>query len=247
MDDAMEFLQLSLNPADYTLVFAGSINMEEMRSLAATYLASIPMSEIPFNEWANIDSQRPANTIREIYKGIEDRSVVYITWFIPETYTEETMAAVSVLDEYLSIRLVEEIRESLGGVYSISPWVSLSPLPSGELTGGIYFVCNPGRARELADAAMAQVHQVASGNINHDTLVKSREAMLMSHEQSIQRNLYITQSYANSAVIYNSPLSRMDKRPQLYQAVSAEDIQRVAAMLLEGSRVEMTLYPEIRN
>jgi predicted Zn-dependent peptidase len=45
-------------------------------------------------------------------------------------------------------------------------------------------------------------------------------------------------------VIYESPLTRMDKRPGLYQAVTAEDIQRIAARLLSGPQVEVILYPE---
>jgi zinc protease len=244
MDKAMDFIQLSLNPTDYTLVFTGSLSPEELRPLVETYLASIPPKETSFDEWAYIDYQRPASIQREIRKGKEDRSSVYICWFTPYDYSEEAMAAVSVLEEYLDIRLTEEIRETLGGVYSVSPSVSLSPLPRGELNGSIYFICNPNRARELAAAAVNQVREVAMGRINIDTLIKSREALVMSHEQSVQGNLYIAQSYANSMVIYESPLTRLDNRPRLYQAVTAQDIQRIAARLLSGPQVEIILYPE---
>ncbi|MCL2478663.1 MAG: hypothetical protein FWF22_04120, partial [Treponema sp.] len=61
---------------------------------------------------------------------------------------------------------------------------------------------------------------------------------------SVQSNLYIAQSYANSSVIYNSPLSRMDKRPELFQAVSAADLQNMAASLLDGGSARLILYPE---
>ena len=247
IDDALEFIVLSLNPSDYTLVFTGSLDIDEMKSFAMIYLASIPALDVSFDECVDVDFKRPSSVRKEINKGMEERSSVYIGWFINETYSEGLMAAASVLGEYLDIRLTEEIRESLGGVYSISPWVSISPLPHGELTGGIYFVCNPERAGELAAAAIAQVNEVALGRINTDTLAKSREALVKSHEESIQGNLYIAQSYANSAVIYNSPMNRMDRRPRLYQAVTREDIQHAASRLLQGSRVEIILYPENRN
>jgi zinc protease len=215
-----------------------------MRPLVETYLASIPYKQTAFDEWADTDYQRPGSVQKEIRKGREERSTVYISWFTPYDYSEEAMAAVSVLQEYLDIRLIEEIRETLGGVYSVSPSVSLSPLPRGELTGGIYFVCNPDRAKELAAATVNQIREVAMGRINTDTLTKSREALVMSHEQSVQSNFYIAQSYANSMVIYESPLTRLDNRPRLYQAVTAEDIQRIAARLLSGPQVEVILYPE---
>jgi zinc protease len=247
LDAAMDFIQYSLNPTDYTLVFVGSLNTGEMRPLVETYLASITPKEVLFNEWADVDYQRPGNTQREVRKGKEEQSVVLLTWFIPQTYSEEAFAAVSALEGYLDITLNDEIREKLGGVYSIGGNIGLSPLSRGELTGQIFFYCDPGRAKELIAAAEAQVRQIAQGTIDADVLAKARQALMQDYEQSIQSNSTIAASYANSAVIYHSPLSRMDRRPALYQAVTAEDIQRIAARVLEGSRVEMILYPEDWN
>jgi len=45
-------------------------------------------------------------------------------------------------------------------------------------------------------------------------------------------------------VIYRSPLNRLDRRPTLYRAVRAADLQEVAEELLSGSSVRLTLYPE---
>ena len=244
INDAMNFIRLSQNPSDYTFVFSGSLDLNVLRPLVQTYLASVPIRDISFNEWIDEDYMRPGKIEKEIRKGREERSTVYIGWFKPMEYTEENSAAAAVLQEYLDIRLTEEIRESLGGVYSISAGVSLSPLPRGELSGGLYFICNPQRAEELSAAAIAQIEMISRGDISEDILVKSREALIQSHEQSIQSNLYISQSYANSMVIYHSPLSRLDKRPGFYQAVNSEDIQYLAAQLLEGGPARIVLYPE---
>jgi len=246
--EALEFFRLCQNPSDYTFVFTGSIDFDAMRALTETYLASIPVpSAKAFNEWTEVDFMRPADLRKEIRKGREERSVVYMAWFTPMPFTDDDFASSAALDEYLNIVLNDEIRESLGGVYSISFWSSLSPAPTGELSGGIYFVCNPERAEELADAAEALVRETARGKIDNDVLIKSREALAQGHERSVQSNLYIAQSYANSAVIYHSPLNRMDKRPYLYQTVSAQDLQYIAMRLLERGMVRLILYPEAQN
>ena len=243
MDEAMAFIQACLNPGDYSFVFTGNLELPLIRSLVETYLASIPGSE-SFDEWADIDPIRPLDVSREIRKGREERSTVYLTWFRPAAYSEEKSASISVLDEYLSIILEEEIRENLGGVYSISSWVSLSPVPKGELSGGAFFVCDPRRAEELIAAVKNEFSKIAAGNVDAGVFEKAVEALIQGHEQSVQGNLYIAQSYANSAVIYDSPMSRLDKRPGLYRAVSHEDIERSAAELLEGGRAQLVLYPE---
>jgi zinc protease len=167
-----------------------------------------------------------------------------MSWFSPRPFSEENNAAVSALGEYLDIQLNDEIRQALGGVYSISTWASLSPIPAGELSGGVYFVCDPRRVEELVSAVNAEFQKISRGNIDNGVLQKAVEAMVRGHEESVQRNLFIAQSYANSAVIYKSPLSRLDRRPALYRAITQADIQKAASELLEGSHVRMTLFPE---
>jgi len=167
-----------------------------------------------------------------------------MSWYSKMPFSDKKSAATAVLSEYLDIKLIDEIREVLGGVYSVSSWVSLSPIPSGELSGGAYFTCDPKRVEELVSAVKEEFYKVSRGNIDDAVLQKAIEALIKEQEESIQSNLYIAQSYANSAVIYRSPLNRLDKRPALYRAVTTADLREAARELLEGSSVRLTLYPE---
>ncbi|MCL2007011.1 MAG: insulinase family protein [Treponema sp.] len=240
---AMAFAHASLNPSDYTFVFAGNLTPALMRPLIETYLASIPPSSA-FNQWANINPMRPAEVDREIRRGREERSTIYEVWYRPLAYSEENAAAVAVLSDYLDIVMIDEIREALGGVYAISSWVSLSPMPTSELSGGIFFVTDPGRIEELSAAAVEEFRKIARGEIDDSVFEKAVEALMQSHEESIQINSFLAQSYANSAVIFNAPLSRLNNRPVLQRAVRHADIQRIAAELLTGSHVRLVLVQE---
>jgi len=242
-DEALAFIRTCVNPADYTFVFTGNLEIPLLRSLAETYLASIPPSAA-FNEWAVIDPKRPQDTRKEVRKGKEEKSAVYMSWYRPQPYSEEKFASFSVLNDYLEIQLNDAIREGLGGVYSISSWVSISPIPTGELSGGVYFVCDPKRAEELILAVKNEFSAIAGGRIDQGILNKAVEALVKEHEERIQQNLYIAQSYANSSVIYRSPLSRLSKRPALYRSQERTDIQKAAEELLGGSQVIVILYPE---
>ena len=245
IDEALAFIVACLNPGDYTFVFTGNIELPLMRSLVETYLASVPNpNPAPFNEWADADYLRPSDVTKEVFKGKEEKSTVYFSWFKPEPYSEEKGASASVLSDYLDIILEEEIRENLGGVYSISSWVSLSLIPRGELSGGVFFVCDPKRVPELIASVKNEFSKIARGEVDADAFEKAVEALVKEHEQSVQSNLHIAMSYANSAVIYNSPMSRLDRRPGLYRAVRHSDIQKTAAQLLEGGRAQLVLYPE---
>ena len=176
--------------------------------------------------------------------GREQQSTVYLSWFIPQPYSEEDGAAASALNEYLDIRLIDQIREAMGGVYTISSWVSLSPIPSGELSGGVFFVCDPQRVDELVEAVHKEFRDIERGILDGEVFNKAIEALVQGHDQAIQSNAHIAQSYANSAVIFRSPLSRLDRRPALFRSVRPADLSAIMAKLLQGTSVRMVLLPE---
>jgi zinc protease len=240
---ALAFIRRSLNPADYTFVFTGNIDTEALRRCAETWLASIPPGET-WNTWRNLNIRRPGKTERPVYKGREEQSTVYMTWYDKAPYSEEAGAAASALTEYLEIRMTEEIREKLGGVYSISAFAVINPVPDGELNLSVYFACDPRRVRELTAAVTELISQTSGGAVHGDTFTKSVEALKKDWEASIQSNVYIARSYANSSALLNLPLSRLDKRPAYYSAVKPGDIQKLCAQLVPKGPATIVLYPE---
>jgi zinc protease len=258
---ALEFIRKGLNPADYTFVFTGNLDPATMADYIETYLASIPPQE-SWNTWTDLGIVRPGKVEKSVYKGKEEQSQVYMVWFStpsPEgasPFTEELNSITQVLGEYLDIKMTDEIREKLGGVYSISVSVSISPVPRGELSMGVFFACDPKRVRELSTAVIDLLNKTAgtasSGStasegsgINQDTFDMAVEALIKEWETSMQSNTYIAQSYTNSSVLLDLPLSRLIRRPQYFRSVTQADIQGICAQLLQGSGpAQIMLFPE---
>jgi zinc protease len=242
-EKAGAFLRRSLNPGDYTFIFTGNIDPAQLRSLTETWLASVPPTE-PWNTWTDLHIRRPGKTDERVYKGKEERGLVFMGWYDPMPFAEDQSMIASVLTEYLDILMTEEIREKMGGVYSISVGVSLSPVPAGELVMQVYFACDPKRAEELSQAVETLLRRVAGTPVDQDIFTKSVEALKKNWEASIQSNFYIAQSYANSAVLLDTPLSRLDKRPVLYGQVTPAQIQEFCRRLLPKGPVRVPLFPE---
>jgi zinc protease len=248
LEQANFFLNQYLNPGDYTFIFTGNIDPERLLEYSAGYIASIPNSA-SMNAWIDPGISRPAEGRRIIYKGQDERCMVYLGWFAPgpSGFDEQKNQAAAVLSEYLDILLTDEIREKLGGVYSISAGASVSVIPAGEYRLSVYFQCNPSRAGELIAAVQDRITDIISQPLNQDTFVKSKEALLMEHESSVQRNLHIAQSYANSSVLYNTPLNRLNLRPDAIRAVSQEDVRSLCRDILVSGPVQVVLLPEGRE
>ncbi|MCL2210342.1 MAG: insulinase family protein [Treponema sp.] len=245
---AEEFLKLCINPSDYTFVFTGNFDLDEIKELSAVYIASLTSENKSMNSWKNPGINRPSEIKRTIFKGKDERCIVYLGWFTqgPSAFSEQRNQVSAVLSEYLDIVLTDEIREKLGGVYSISAGASVSVIPAGEARLNIYFVCDPSRSEELLKAVKDTISDIFTKPLNTATFNKSKEALLMEHEKSVQTNMHIAQSYANSSVLYNTPLNRLNLRPNAIRAVTAQDIQALCRQILAKGPVEVKLMPESR-
>jgi zinc protease len=248
LEQARSFLNRCLNPADYTFIFTGNINIERMRDLSAVYLSSIP-NATSMNMWIDPGISRPAEGRRTIYSGQDERCMVYISWFArgPAAFDEQKNQTAAVLSEYLDILLTDEIRENLGGVYSVSAGASVSVIPSGEYRLSVFFQCNPARANELIATVQQRITEITRLPLNQDTFNKAKEALLMEHESSIQRNLHIAQSYANSAALYNTPLNRLNRRPDAIRAVRPEDVRSLCRDILVSGPILLVMFPQMQD
>ena len=242
IDTALSYIRRGLNPADYVFVFIGNLDMDIMKDYIETYLASVPAGE-SWNTWTDLEIIRPGKVERSVHKGKEEQSLVYLSWFSPAVYTEELNIASQILSEYLEIKATEEIREKLGGVYSISAGVSLQIVPRVELALHVYFACDPKRVDELCDAVINLLEE-ATKNIDQDTFTKAAEAMKKEWEIAIQSNATIAQSYINSTVLLNLPLSRLNNRPQYINAVTSSELQKICLQVLEIGPARVVLLPE---
>ena len=125
-DTALAFIRKAFNPADYTFVFIGNLDLAIMREYVESCLAAIPRGE-SWNTWTDLNIKRPGKVEKTVYKGREEQSSVYMAWFSKASYSDEIDVITDVLNEYLDIKLNDEIREKLGGVYSISAAVLSCP------------------------------------------------------------------------------------------------------------------------
>jgi zinc protease len=95
IDIARAFLKKSLNPADYTFIFIGNLEAAPIKDYIETYLASIPRGE-SWNTWTDLGVVRPGKVEKNVYKGKEEQSTVYMGWFSKDTYTEELSSVAQV-------------------------------------------------------------------------------------------------------------------------------------------------------
>ena len=134
--------------SNFTFVFVGSFTPETIKPLVETYIASLPATHAR-ESWRDLDIAPPSGVVETtIRKGIAPKSSVAIVFSGPFEYDDPHRLAFRTLTLLLQSRLLDTIRQELGGTYSItaSPATAKFPRPDTAF-GSSGRAIRPGRRR----------------------------------------------------------------------------------------------------
>ncbi|MDR0617291.1 MAG: insulinase family protein [Endomicrobium sp.] len=237
---ALDFIKKSLNPKDYTFVFAGNIDIELFKEYIKTYLASI--KQVPSYDIVEKEFVRPKPEKKEINMGNADKSSVSLGWYVKyvkEDYSQTLSAQARVFNKYMDIILIEHMRMKLGQIYYIAP-VCYTDLYLRELSMGGNFSCAPKKAKSLINIVISDIRDIARGNVDKDVLVKAKKACKTQWEKSVQNNFAVAEAYAYMSVFNKTNFSAW---PSFYDAVTSSDLKNIAKKLLSVDYFQVILSP----
>lgn len=242
---ALDYVKKGLNPADFLFVLSGNIDIEVVKDLLCTYLASVKSIE-SWNSYPEDIIVRAEPQQIDLYKGKEPQSFTFLGWFVPSVYDYAKESEAAVLSEYLDIKLIEEVREKMGSAYSIGAFVqeSVLPPPDGELSLQSNYGSDPDKAKAIAAEVQNQIQLIADGKIDQDSFKKAVAACLKEYEKNMQDNNYIAQQYALLTVQDSLAYWYLYNFEDLYKAVTPESLQIMAQTLLSKKPFQVILYPE---
>jgi len=130
-------------------------------------------------------------------------------------------------------RLTEEIREKRGLVYSVYSY--LYPLDSAGLQMG-GFGTNNASVSEALDLVAEEVAKIRDTGVTDEELEAAKTYLNGSFPLSLSSNASIARLMV-AMQINDLPKEYLDERPKLINAVTAEDIKRVAQQLLDPEKL----------
>ncbi len=183
---------------------------------------------------------------RTVRKGIEPKSQTALVFTGPAHATREERFTLDALSNILEIRLREELREALGGTYSVNVNASVSRIPREQYNVYIGFGSAPERADTLVRAVFAQIDTLQAAGPRPADMVKAKETSIRSRETNLRQNAWWLQLLARSRREGDDPAARLDLTAQLAR-LTPETIRDAARTYLDRSRyVRVTLLPEAK-
>ena len=183
--------QLS-NAADFTFVFSGNVDEAVLKPLVEQYIASLPAVKDRKAEFRTCPELeiKPGSEVKEFVRKMEvpqGSAAVLVSGRTPYTFRNWLLASMSA--QILSARLISEVREKEGAVYSIHLQGSLSRTPAVNTIYQTVFPVNPDkkdRALEIIRREFGKLAQETPVN----ELNKVKEFMVKQLTEEEQTNAY---------------------------------------------------------
>jgi zinc protease len=232
--------------SSFSFVFVGSFTPESIKPLVETYIASLPATHA-HETWRDLGIAPPSGIVDQIIeKGIAPKSEVAIVLSGPFEYDDAHRLALRTMTLVLQSRLLETIRQELGGTYSITATPDAEKFPRPAYSVRIDWTCDPARTATLVQRVFEEIEFVKATPLSPNQVTLIRESLLREFERDSQDNGYllnqISRRYEDGDA---ADIAAVDNLPDRIATVTGDAIQQAARTYLNtGNYVKVTLMPE---
>ena len=234
--------------SNFTFVFVGSFTPEAIKPLVETYLASLPATHA-HETWRDLGITPPTGVVEKtIEKGIAPKSQVAIVMSGPFEYDDAHKLALRAMTLVLQSRLLDTIRQELGGTYSITATPDTEKFPRPQFSVRIDWTCDPARTATLVQRVFEELAFVTLTPLSPTQVTLIREALQREFEANSQDNAYllnqISRRYEDGEA---ADIAAVGNMPQRIAALTGDAVQQAARSYLDTANyVKVTLMPETK-
>jgi zinc protease len=245
LDRAIGIYQEELTRADgYEFYIVGNVKIDEVTPLIETYIGGLrKLDKAPSFKDNGVRAMNGVNTLK-FNKGKEKQSLILGIYRGELPYTEELDMNGEMLIEVLNIKVIEELREKMGGTYSggFSFDFSKDPYPRYAIQLGL--PCGPENVDKLIKGANDIIADVKKNGPSTADLDKVKTTMHEQARESMKDNGFWAENLIEIMFRGGSKKYLLDY-DNVVNSVKPADIKAAANTFFDGKN-EMTaiLYPE---
>ncbi len=230
--------------SDFTFVFVGNIDKEQLRKLSKTYLATLPTAKRKEN-WKDIGARAPKGVKTfKVEKGQDPKAFVMMTFHGKAKWTPESQDDIEMLADVMGIRLREVLREEMGGVYGAFSVGRIERRPRGEYSYSIGFGCAPENVAKLKKAVFEIIDEVKTEGPTDDVIDKVKETRRRQLETDLEENRFWLRELATHYT-FGTDATTLADTSKATKRVSKDNVKEAAKRYFNTKRyVDGVLFPE---
>ncbi|MYM33500.1 insulinase family protein [Duganella sp. FT94W] len=230
-----------------TYIFVGDFDIDQLKPLLATYVATLPVGDVPLT-YRDPDIRQVRGVVRqEVKAGVEQKSQVTFDFGGDLAYSYPESWSLGLLADVLNLRITDELREKQKLIYSGNASVRYDKIPRGGYAVAIVLPTSPQNVGKVEAAFWSEIERLQANGPTAADLDKVKQARLQSYRRALREDGY-WMTYLRQSVLEDKDPHEILKIEQRVNDVTAQDIQAAAQRFLDRkNHVEMVLSPEAEN
>ena len=230
---------------DFTFIFVGSFELAKIKPLLATWLGSLPGTEV---DTRMLDvAPHPARGVikQEVRAGSEAKAVATLNFSGASPYSQIEVTRLLALIEVLNIKITDVLREKLTLIYGGSLHGDLQKHPYPHYQISTQLTCAPENTDKVINALLAEIEKVKTQGPELADLNKVKQNWLTSYRSNLRDNGYWMSRLQTSVTNQLDPALLLSYESRI-KSLSARDIQQAAQRYFDlNNQVQVVLKPKI--
>lgn len=244
-EDILSIIREQLaNAAEFTFVFSGNFDEAELKALVEQYIASLPSvkgkkQELKHNPAVEIKSGNEEKEFSLKMEVPQGSAAVIISGKMPYSFKNRLMASMSA--QIISARLLSEVREKEGAVYSIYTQGSQDRLSEVSVVYQTIFQVKPEKKDRALEIIRSEFENLAK-ETPVEELDKVKEFMVKQITGDEQTNSYWCSMMAGNELL---PSEVCVKAEQVIQSITPKEISGyVNEVMKQNNYRVLVMMPE---
>jgi zinc protease len=214
-------------------VFAGSFKEEEIVPLIEKYIASLPATNKKFSFTDNKVRPITGKNNITVNKGKEQKSLILAIYTGEIPYSEDMELKTQALSEVLNIRIIEELREKIQGIYGGGTFAGLERYPYANYNFFLQLPCGPEKVDTLLKAVKKEFNLIVQNGPDTSYLNKVKRQWIEQYRTSMKEN----NTWLNQLLEYKlqgGDPDRFVNYEKYVEKLTPKDVQQAAKLILAG-------------
>jgi zinc protease len=224
-------------------VFAGSFKEADIKPLIEKYIASLPVTGKKFsftdNKVRPVEGKRTLN----VNKGKEDQSLILAFYTGETAFNEDIELKAQALSEVLNIRIIEELREKIQGIYGGGTYAELEKYPYNNYSFVVQLPCGPQKVDTLLKAIKTEFSAMVSKGPDTSYVNKVKKQWLEQHKLNMKENGVWVEKLLQYKLQGGDP-DRFIHYEKYVNKLTPGDVQQAAKLVLNGNEFLAIQMPE---
>jgi zinc protease len=245
VDRALEIYKERFGDASgMNFVFVGSFKEAEIKPLIEKYIASLPATGKKFNFVDNKVRPVSGKKVFTVNKGKEQKSLIFASYTGETPYNEDQELRLQAMSEVLNIRIIEELREKVQGIYGGGTYASLEKLPYSSYVFILQLPCGPEKVDTLLKAVSKEFRTLADKGPEQSYLDKVKQQWKEQYKTSMKDNGTWLGNIIELKEKQGDP-KRFINYEQYVDKLTIKDVQQAAKLVFDGkNQFTAVLMPE---